>query len=651
MGSFCPGIGNIAGFIIGAGAATIGAIGGEYIGENLYDRVSNLKDGGNNNESNIISQGGNNDLSGGGKTGGVEFEVPKEIKGFKKLLFFNKLQNQNIIFKNEFSNINEILDVANRFTINNIKFNSIEQVFQTILTEIYGGFIGEGILPYVSLNFNNKALLYSIMPNYYKKTLVGNILGYLDYFLKGFVNGGFFKEDFAGKWYINQNENYDYLNSNFINLKKYIYQNKHNIKNYDLYLTVYDLGENITQDNIFQKNSLSAFRIIGIISNDIIVNNNIIIPNCSFRTESDFNLFPGNLNEINAENDKDLSKTQEAIKSMKAIIKLLMPQIPYFRGYFHILDMITFSIHYISTLDVNAIYPDFSESLLFKSNNQSYVSLLPPVFPPLPIKRQIIIKVNLSFSYVINYFLTNEQRNILNSILSDCALNDSEINYEKIEEILNDLENKYKNYLFNLIEDKENLEYRTKKELHIDEYLNNIQAFLKLLIKVPKLLLSQLFKSIEKSLKDIINEHNKLYNLKYEIKAKNIDNILNISDIKKEILILIEDFNNVTYQIKNKSKQMLEDSIKKEKSNLLNEINKNKEIAFKDREKKLNDEISDVKSNSIIESIKQMEQNLNTEKEKALQNVPYYNRSEAITKIDNEIAKIKQENIKKKPAI
>ena len=45
----------------------------------------------------------------------MEFEIPKEIKGFKKLLFFNKLQNQNIIFKNEFSNINEILDVANRF--------------------------------------------------------------------------------------------------------------------------------------------------------------------------------------------------------------------------------------------------------------------------------------------------------------------------------------------------------------------------------------------------------------------------------------------------------------------------------------------------------------------------------------------------------
>ena len=646
LGSFCPGIGNIAGFIIGVGASAIGAIGGQYVGENLHDRVSGLKDGGNI-EIDDIPQDDNNDLTGGGETGGVEFEIPHEIKGFKQLLFFNNLQNQSILFKNEFSNINEILNVANRFTINNIKFNSIEQIFQTILTEIYGGFIGEGILPYVSLNFNNKSLLYSIMPNYYKKTLVGNILGYLDYFLKGFVNGGFFKEDFAGKWYINQNENYDYLNSNFINLKKYIYKNRHDIKNHELYLTVYDLGENICQDNSFRKNSLSAFRIIGTISNDILVNNNIIIPNCSFRTESDFNLFPEYFNEIKPEGDKEISKTQEAIKSMKAIIKIMMPQIPYFRGYFHILDMITFSIHYISTLDSNAIYPDLSESLLFKSNNKSYVSLLPPVFPPLPIKRQNIINIDLSFSYVIKYFLNEQQRNILNSILSDCVLNDSEIDYEKIEEILNVLESKYKNHLFNLIQDKENIEYRTKRELHIDEYLNNIQTFLNILIKAPKVLFSQLFKSIEKSLKKIIQGDNIHFNLKYEIKAKNIDNIQNISGIKKELLILIEDFNNVAYQIKNNSKNMIEDSIKKEKNKIFNEINKNKEIAYRDNEKKLNHEISEVKSKSISESISQMEQNLKSEKEKALQKIPYYNRNEASNKIDNEIEKLKQENVKK----
>ena len=85
-------------------------------------------------------------------------------------------------------------------------------------------------------------------------------------------------------------------------------------------------------------------------------------------------LFPEYLNEIKPEKDKELSKNLEVIKSMKTIIKLMMPQIPYFRGYFHILEMITFSIHYISILDVNMPY--FSESLSFKSNNKSHVSLL-----------------------------------------------------------------------------------------------------------------------------------------------------------------------------------------------------------------------------------------------------------------------------------
>lgn len=87
------------------------------------------------------------------------------------------------------------------------------------------------------------------MPKYYKKTLIGNILGYLDYFLKGFVNGGFFKEDFVNKWYLIKNTDPNYLNSNFINLKKYIYNNKAKIDNHELYMTVYDLGENISENS------------------------------------------------------------------------------------------------------------------------------------------------------------------------------------------------------------------------------------------------------------------------------------------------------------------------------------------------------------------------------------------------------------------
>jgi hypothetical protein len=50
-------------------------------------------------------------------------------------------------------------------------------------------------LPSISLNFNKDALLYSIMDEYYKNTLTGNILTIIDYYLKCYVNGGFLKKN------------------------------------------------------------------------------------------------------------------------------------------------------------------------------------------------------------------------------------------------------------------------------------------------------------------------------------------------------------------------------------------------------------------------------------------------------------------------
>ena len=649
-GSAFPGVGNVAGFFIGLGSSIAGSIGGEYLGKAVYGRTHNMKG----EENTMEKKGEDEDLSGGGKTGGIEFQIPKEIKGFKKLLFFEKLLNQNIIFKYEYSNLEDILDVANRFLIDkNNKFTSINQIFQTILTEIYGGFIGKGVLPYVSLNFNNKALLYSIMPNYYKKTLVGNILGYLDYFLKGFVNGGFFKEDFVQNWYLNKNEDNEYLNSNFINLKKYIYNNKNKIPNHDIYFTVYDLGENISdeENTIIRKNSLSAFRIIGLINNDIYVNNNIIIPNCSFRTESDYNIFPGYLIEQNKkgqdinENNKNIEKNIEAIKNMKVLITLLMPQIPYFKGYFNILDMITFAIHYISTLDKNAVYPDFSESILFKSNNKSYATLFPPVFPPLPIKKQVIINVNLKFSYAIDNFLDNNDRYILNQILSDSALNNIEIDFKKIEIILKKLEKKYEKYLYNLIDNKDEFIYRTKRELHVNEFLNNIQAILKILSQTPKQLYINLFKGLNVSLSDIIKKYKKYINLENNFNKQTINDTDNIQNITKKINILLNDWNNFVIKIRNEMMKIIENNINKEKNDIIKNINENKIKAINDNIFKLEQQLITVKNNSINESIRQMENNLNQQKESALRDIPYYNRNEASSKIDKEISRIKEENI------
>ena len=140
----------------------------EFLGEKIYSRINNLSDdddnlpfiygknnnfpkGGGNNNGKGPNGKGPNGTSGGGKTGGIEFQIPQEIKGFKHLLYFENLMNQQIIFNINNSNTNEILEVANRFIdmkCNSKKFSSINQVFQTILSEIYGGYLGDGILKF-----------------------------------------------------------------------------------------------------------------------------------------------------------------------------------------------------------------------------------------------------------------------------------------------------------------------------------------------------------------------------------------------------------------------------------------------------------------------------------------------------------------------
>ena len=75
--------------------------------------------------------------------------------------------------------------------------------------------------PSISLNFNKDVLLYSIMDEYYKNTLTGNILIFIDYYLKYYVNGGFFKEELVFNWQNNRNINRDFLQQNIIDFKKY----------------------------------------------------------------------------------------------------------------------------------------------------------------------------------------------------------------------------------------------------------------------------------------------------------------------------------------------------------------------------------------------------------------------------------------------
>lgn len=74
-----------------------------------------------------------------------------------------------------------------------------------ILRELAIGVYPHGTIPFFSLHFNQNADLFPVIHPVYENTLVGRVISMLDYIMKGYLNGGVFKDDFIDEWYRNPN--------------------------------------------------------------------------------------------------------------------------------------------------------------------------------------------------------------------------------------------------------------------------------------------------------------------------------------------------------------------------------------------------------------------------------------------------------------
>ena len=196
--------------------------------------------------------------------------------------------------------------------------------------------------------------------NIYKNTLTGNILTFLDYYLKCYVNGGFFKEDFIFNWQNARKENKDYLDANIIDFKKYLYEYTHDPNEIDYY-SIYDLE----QEEKFESNYISAFRIIGNINNHLKYYKNLIFSDCNYFTQYDFDILPKWQSEINVNsNEKEIAqKLKRPHKFMAFRVTYYMNKIPFLKPYFELLKMITFAIHYLPNIQSSGIFRLFNKSL------------------------------------------------------------------------------------------------------------------------------------------------------------------------------------------------------------------------------------------------------------------------------------------------
>ena len=129
---------------------------------------------------------------------------------------------------------------------------------------------------------------------------------------------------------------------------------------------------------------------------------------------------------------------------MKLIVQAFMNEIPYFKGYFQLLNMITFSIHLVPNLQNLGLFPRLTNSIFIKNNGKKYLKEFPPVFPPLPIRQKIIINPSIKFSESLNNFLDNEEKKLLNTQLYNNAFENKTFDFGIIEKITNKIKKKYK---------------------------------------------------------------------------------------------------------------------------------------------------------------------------------------------------------------
>ena len=179
-----------------------------------------------------------------------------------------------------------------------------------------------------------------------------------------------FDEKFVYDWYENQSK---YFNNSvdeckkklfpyITNLFKYIYNQK---LDFD-----YETTNGIFPDMLINEEEqyyLASNRIIGKMNDEKILNfeENILYPEFNFKVEGDLDPLPSLIKLLNEkqENRAKWEKTKIAHEIMKKKIKLYMDKLPFLKGYFYLLDMITFAIYYLVSITSLSAFPDIKNSI------------------------------------------------------------------------------------------------------------------------------------------------------------------------------------------------------------------------------------------------------------------------------------------------
>ena len=272
-----------------------------------------------------------------------------------------------------------------------------------LIRELAQGILVHKAYPFFSLHFNRDHELYPVLHPAYQQTLVGEVCGFLDYFMKGFLNGGAYSAEFLRHWHETRNHDREYLKQNLVDIKALA--KAAGLPYLSLRELMYREG---LKDYDHTDKFRTSFRIIAE-QGKVHQHGHVFSVTPNFRVEHSIDLMPDYQEYLRVEAQKeqdpahpyisdDLKKHRRLVRAyqqMAVMIKEIMPLLPMFTKDFQTLGIISFLSYYITTLN------DMGRQLDLPQAPKVHTDLFPPVLPAIPVRYYQFYPVHLNFAELL----------------------------------------------------------------------------------------------------------------------------------------------------------------------------------------------------------------------------------------------------------
>jgi ankyrin repeat protein len=471
----------------------------------------------------------------------------------------------------------------------NGKMPFTDNELKQILRELAIGVYTHSTIPFFSLHFNQNSDQFPIIHPAYENTLVGRVIGLLDYFMKGYLNGGIFQEDFIDKWAQDPNWKKKSTSAlqNLIDFESYCKNEKNKMDEEDQeyrslrqYQLMSGLGLNDFKsygeeliDKIGKSLGLgeestiledfsgfrSSFRIIAK-QNSIQKEGNVFVIDADFDVLYTMNPSPEYQDALeqylrkNGTYPLSYIKLEQTYQLISKKIHDHMVKMPLCRDYFAMLSVINFFSGYFSTLKKHRKIPVLP---VFKVQE---LKGCPALFPHLPIKKTASAPLKLNSHLLFKKLFANSQskiENFLTRLLDDIIQSETSLfnslNDYRIDE-MKDLLSIFETYFNeNVLEESGSLGCYIVRELdsvlpmkkvNINKLCSQLRdSFLQFFIKSMELIKTELVEirqdSTKKSKtnKELVSEFLTFYQDQIPNESENITLPIpfNITRVKSEI--------------------------------------------------------------------------------------------------------------------